>query len=444
MSDSAARLQQLLGGPALAALRLRLRRSYEQAPAATEPAVLRLSALAPHEAEAVQALAGLAPRRSASVQLDLAVLAQRLQAAGLGTGLRDVLEQLDGPIAPRAADRAAAASAWAAVLAGPVHPGHLQLRPLLALPAGAGLLKRLAGNDPARAIALCEQAARVLGALPGQGQPRASLAAQCLGNAHALDLGQPVATLVLAGLRQAARDARPPSRTYPVAAGVDESETGIGTGPRSGTDIDNPSDSEAEPNESIRAQWAAQGISVNELARPALGLNLPHAGCTADGQPRYWSLRHLLREPPAWAVAQRAVFVCENPNLLAMAADALGPRCAPLVCSDGMPAAAQRALLAQLRTAGATLRYHGDFDWPGIAIANRVLQDCGAQPWRMGTADYLAAVACAAADARAPLRGKAVSAAWDSTLGAAMQAAHCAVAEEALADVLLPDLAAAG
>jgi uncharacterized protein (TIGR02679 family) len=420
--EAGARLQQLLGGPDLAALRGRLRRAYEQAEAGDDPPVLRLSALAPHEAEALQALAGRAPSRSASVQLDVQALALSLQAAGLGSSLRSVLEALDGPIAPRAAERAAAASAWAALAANAPHPA---LQPLLASAAGLGLLKRLAGSDATRAGALCLQAARVLAALPAHGQPRASLAALCLGDAHALDQGQPVASLLLAAWRLAARDARRLS-----------SQNNQGSA--------DAADSAAEGDEGSRALWAAQGVSVNELARPALAINLPQAGLLPDGQPRYWSLRHLLRDPPAWAVSQRNVHVCENPNLLAMAADALGARCAPLVCTDGMPAAAQRALLAQLAAVGARLHYHGDFDWAGIAIANRVLQDFGAQPWRFGAADYRAAVAGAAAEARAPLRGPAVTALWDATLTAELQAAKCAIAEEALALTLLPDLAHAG
>ena len=421
--DASTRLQQLLGGPALAALRLRLRRSYEQSQAGAEPAVLRLSALAAHETEALQALAGRAPSRSTSVQIDLQSLASSLQAAGLGSSLRSVLEELDGPIAPRAAERAAAASAWAALAA---NTQHAALAPLLATPAGLGLLKRLAGSHADRASTLCQRATRVLAALPAQGQPRASLAALCLGNAHALDPGQPVATLVLAALRLAARGA------------TRLNNTGC-------SDTDADADSDAD--EGARALWAAQGVTVNELARPALAINLPLAGSAPDGQPRYWSLRQLLRDPPVWQVAQRDVFVCENPNLLAMAADALGLRCAPLVCTDGMPAAAQRALLMQLAAAGARLHYHGDFDWPGIHIANRVLQDFGARPWRLHAADYLAAVAGVAAtsaDSRAPLHGKAVVAAWDGTLTAALQTAQCAIAEEALAQTLLPDLAAAG
>jgi hypothetical protein len=42
---------------------------------------------------------------------------------------------------------------------------------------------------------------------------------------------------------------------------------------------------------------------------------------------------------------------------------------------------------------GAVLRYRGNFDWPGVAIANRVITYFGAVPWRMGRADYEAALA---------------------------------------------------
>ena len=49
------------------------------------------------------------------------------------------------------------------------------------------------------------------------------------------------------------------------------------------------------------------------------------------------------------------------------------------------------AALAQVAP-GARLRYHGDFDWPGLHIANRVMRDCAARPWRLGAADCRAAV----------------------------------------------------
>jgi uncharacterized protein (TIGR02679 family) len=114
-------------------------------------------------------------------------------------------------------------------------------------------------------------------------------------------------------------------------------------------------------------------------------LNVPMEGggylAGEAGEPAYATLRRLLRTPPRLAVAGRTVYVCKNPNLVAIAAGRLGSRCAPLVCTDGMPAAAQRTLLAQLAKTEARLLYHGDFDWPGLRIANRVMRSFGAQPW---------------------------------------------------------------
>ena len=176
---------------------------------------------------------------------------------------------------------------------------------------------------------------------------------------------------------------------------------------------------------------------VNELARPALALNLP--GCGSAGEPAYLSLRLLLRAPPAWAVSSIDVFVCENPNLLALAADRLGTGCAPLVCTDGMPVAAQRALLDQLAQAGARLHVHADFDWPGLRIANHVLRSWPAQAWRMGTGDYEAA-ARAAPQREHDLGASDTTASWDARLAVAMQHHGPSVAEEALASSLLEDL----
>jgi len=133
------------------------------------------------------------------------------------------------------------------------------------------------------------------------------------------------------------------------------------------------------------------------------------------------------------------VFVCENPNVVALAADALGDACAPLVCIDGMPAAAQQAVLSQLREAGARLHYHGDFDWPGISIANFVMQTWKAAPWRMSTLDYEKAAAPAASP-DGHLTGRPVAANWDEHLADAMQRRGRAVAEEAVVDALLQDL----
>jgi uncharacterized protein (TIGR02679 family) len=182
-------------------------------------------------------------------------------------------------------------------------------------------------------------------------------------------------------------------------------------------------------------------VLVNELARPALVLNLPLEGgghlAGEAGEPAYAALRRLLRAPPRLAVAGRPVYVCENPNLVAVAADRLGPRCAPLVCTEGMPAAAQRTLLAQIAKAGTQLFYHGDFDWPGIRIANVVMRDFGAAPWRFGAADYAAAAGTASGQA---LTGAPVAASWDAALAPSMQRHGLAIPEEGVATALLRDL----
>jgi uncharacterized protein (TIGR02679 family) len=85
------------------------------------------------------------------------------------------------------------------------------------------------------------------------------------------------------------------------------------------------------------------------------------------------------------------------------------------------------------------VRYHGDFDWPGIAIARRVFER-GAVPWRFGRDDYVEAVQRLPADSRLGLSGRVEATPWDEGLGDAMAAADVAVHEEAIVEVLLADL----
>jgi uncharacterized protein (TIGR02679 family) len=113
-----------------------------------------------------------------------------------------------------------------------------------------------------------------------------------------------------------------------------------------------------------------------------------------------------------------------------------------MVCTAGNPTLVVTSLLARLIEDGAVLRYRGDFDWPGVAIANRVITDFGAVPWRMGRADYEAALAGAGrglADLPA-LEGRPVDAAWDAELTPSMKRAGKSVHEEALLDLLVADV----
>jgi uncharacterized protein (TIGR02679 family) len=103
-----------------------------------------------------------------------------------------------------------------------------------------------------------------------------------------------------------------------------------------------------------------------------------------------------------------------------------------------MPGAAQQTLLGQLAAAGARLRYHGDLDWAGLRIANFVMREFGAIPWRLAASDYLA-VAAETGPRLAP--EQAVAAAWDAELAAAMLARRLGVHEERVVETLLRDLA---
>ncbi len=404
------RLHKLLGGNELAALRQRLRRHFERAVPGAPPGLLRLGSLSVAEREALALLTGRPPRITKSMQIDVALIDAMLSDAGIVGSLREALEHIDGPIVHLASIRAEAEAGWSAVVAACAHPA---LASYLQASAALGLLKRLARQDTLAGEHLLKAAQAVLRRLPAGGLARAQLAAEVLGNAHALDTGQAIATLVLATWRQ-----------------IEKAQSSI-------------DDSDDAPDEHTRDIWARAGVLVNELARPALLLNLPVQSnevpvCTL-GEPAYLSLRRLLRTPPNWAVTDRTVFVCENPNLVAIAADHLGVGCAALVCTDGMPAAAQRTLLRQLARAGARLRYHGDFDWPGVQIANHVIRTWGADPWRFGAPDYEAAAA-SAPHTRRDLTNACVVASWDAALAPAMQRVGLAIAEEAVATSLVGDL----
>lgn len=416
MTDAAEeRLRRLLGGDHLASLRKRLRRRFERAPLNGVVESFRIGDLTASEHAALASVLGRPQHYANSMRIDVRMVDAAFRNSGIASSLRDALERLDGPIANLACERFQSQTLWSDVIRGCNHPG---LVGLLENPAGLGLLKRLAKREPSAASRLCRRAEAVLQRLPANGITRSQLAAEVLGDAHALDSGRATATIVMAVCRQAI------PRTY------DDS-------------MEESPDEERQNGERERDIWAKVGVLVNELARPALFLNLPTSETESygrpPGEPAYASLRVLLRSSPVWNVAGREVYVCENANLLSIAADRWGADCAPMVCTDGMPAAAQRCILSQLASAGARLRYHGDFDWPGLRIANHVMREHGVQPWRFRAEDYEAALRSASAIA-APLAGKVVDAVWDPALTKAMQHHQVSIAEEGLAASLLGDL----
>jgi uncharacterized protein (TIGR02679 family) len=195
-----------------------------------------------------------------------------------------------------------------------------------------------------------------------------------------------------------------------------------------------------------RELLAKVGIIADDVSTPVLVLNVRAASSGllattlnryADaGEPLHVTGRQLQREDIRFATPpDRVVFACENPTVLAAAADALGAECRPLICTSGQTRTAARELFRAFRATGARVRYHGDFDWPGITIARGLYGREGAEPWRMQTSDYLDG------PEGPPLQGGPVETPWDATLAPAMVARGRAVHEEAVLAELLRDLA---
>lgn len=341
------------------------------------------------------------------------------------------LAQLDEIIAHRSPYRGLAA-AVAAVTGRPLHDRRAQrsaaaaareqpltlIRELLASEAAfaevtwgeawlagirrSGLLTRAA--DPAQPA---RHAVTVLAELlPGAVlASRTELAARLTGSAHGLDDGTIVAHLVLRALALDAGSAPP------ATAGA------------------------------RRDLWERYGVNADTVSSTSLVLGVLADGdqpvarrlrLAADaGEPVHITPRDLRNLCP---VRHGRVLVCENPRVLEAMADRFGGA-VPAVCTSGQPRLVTLELLRRMVRAGAELWYHGDFDWPGVAIANRVIAEVGAQPLLMAAADYQAAAR--SGRAALGLTGVPVAASWDPALATAMARLGVAVHEEAVLGDLL-------
>jgi len=351
-----------------------------------------------------------------TVRVDLAELDEVIGARS-GGGLVAVVAALTGPLTDRVAlrsDRDTARQApYTAVRAWlDEHPDAARgwTEPWLAAVRSAGVLSRMpAGASASRALL---QAARLAAELtevpPPPAAARNELAARHTGDAHALDDGAVCGALVLRALALAAGSPAPRS-----------------------------------PAER-RVLWEAVGVNSDRVSTTVLTLGLQPVGsgplarrlqdAAGVGDPVHLTAWDLDRAAVA-VPARTSVLVCENPRVLEAAATRHGGAYA-VVCTSGMPATVALTLLEQLAAAGAHLRYHGDFDWAGVVIANRLVQRVGCLPWRMSAADYLAAVG----PDGLPLSGSPVEASWDDKLGAAMCGVGLAVHEEAVLEELLQGL----
>ncbi|WP_436739856.1 TIGR02679 family protein [Streptomyces sp. BBFR102] len=402
------RLRRLLGVPELAWLVERVRGRL----VAGQPLTGAVFLATPTQGQrsAAERLLGRPPGggRSLSVRLE-AVDAVLRRSDVSPEGLTAAVTALTGPVTPLAESRAEERAAWDRAH----EPLDALVRDRPELTAWAarvraeGLARRL-GRAPDSVRTLLTAVSAALRELPAD--PAVSLAAfaaRVLGSAHGLDDGTPEATLTLSGIRAL---------------------TGFADG--SGT-------------EWRRDAWASAGLLKDELSSTVLALNLrgsPALDWMADeGEPAVLTLRQLIRRPPS--AASPTVRICENPTILAAAADALKAACPPLVCLQGQPSAAALALLRHLHGNGSVLHYHGDFDWGGFRIAGALLRRVPWQPWRYTAADFRRALTAGDPELPPrPLTGVPTATPWDPDLAEALAEAGTRVEEERELDLLLSDL----
>ncbi len=410
------RLNRLLGDPELAWVVGRARRRIEFGQPMCGTITQRSAT--PAERDAVARLFGRPPRAARGLTVSLDELDALLRRSGIHEGgLADAVTTLTGPITARTDRIADQERAWAGAFKriDAASAGRAELAEWLVRIRTSGVVKRLAGGSPAAGRDLLDAVASLVVALPRPGgESLSAFAAHITGRAHALDEGSPLGTLALGAARALAGLEAP---------GPDES-----------------------PAEARREAWAAVGVLCDELSSIVLTLGLPGdasdtgrllAAAGAAGEPLWLTLRQLVRTPPQWHGID-AVVVVENPSVIALAAEVLGPRASPIVCTNGQPRAAAMLLLRSLARAGIRLCHHGDFDWGGLTIGNFLHRRVPVEPWQFDRDAYLRAVAIH--PHAAPLSGSPVEASWDSTLTEAMLDAGQQIEEELVADDLLETL----
>ena len=400
------RLQRLLGSADLAWLVERVRRRIERGETITGTVTLAGSTAA--QRDAVERLLGRRPRSGGALSVRLDDVDALVRRSGAHPdGLAAAVVALRGPVANRAADAAEREASWAAAFA-PLDAVGAALRAWADGLRATGVVRR-AEPEPSAAAVLLRDLAAAVEALPVEAEPVGRFAERVLGSAHALDVDRPLTALLFGAAR--------------VLGGVGD---GQGASWR-------------------REVWASVGLVRDELSSTVLTLGLPGDAATptgrmlaalaAAGEPAVLTLRQLAREAPRLPLRGRTLSVCENPVVVAAAADQLGPRSAPLVCAGGQPGAAVMALLRIAVAAGASLRYHGDFDWGGLRIGNVLFDRLPMAHWHFDAVSYRAAAGTGRA-----LTGPPVPASWDPDLAPAIAATGRAVEEERVLDTLLADL----
>jgi uncharacterized protein (TIGR02679 family) len=381
---------------------------------------LRITKIDTQERTALSQLLGKA-LTSDTVTIRLDALDSRLRASAAGLGLVETLRAIGPPLTDRRAVRASAVArrelVWSA------GADSLEASPLKTETWARQWydgLRRVGipgGIAPEAAARTLQQAVQVLALLLGPERSgtrgRGELAAEVTGSAHGLDDGTWLARLVQRGIALAHESDLPDN-----AAGR-------------------------------RALWRLAAVTPDEVSSTVLAYGLrPLGDGWRERALRERTLHHAethltlrdVHDLDLTLPSGTVVRICENPRVVEAAADAGCSQ--PLVCTSGSAATVVLTLLDALAADDCHFAYHGDFDWPGIALANRIIRRYDASPWRLSAEDYeqLATRTQAQGVPQLPLAGEPVTANWDPGLAPAMTGLGIALHEEATLDLLVADL----
>jgi uncharacterized protein (TIGR02679 family) len=447
VGDRAA-LDRLLGPPEMAWFVDRVRGRILAAGGAPLSGVVQLNEPTAEQRAAAVRLLGRPRRTGAALRVDLAIVEQILRRGPWPAGLADAVEVLSGPVVDRSAEREREAAAWDAVREG--LSGTIAQYPRLAAWWDAwcrsGALKRAARAEadrtsttpsPAVAADLVDRLALLFENLPASGEPLAVLAGRVVGDAHGLDASRPLGRL---------------AATAVGVAFLPDAEDRVG-------------------DPSVRDAWAAGGVVLSNVASTVLCLGVPGVSLAgaevaspsarsataasleamrAARMPLLLTLDQVRSGGIRELQAGSTVHVCENPTIVEVVAahwarsiavaDERGVGSPVLVCTSGQPSTAVLELLQVLTAEGAECRYHGDFDWAGLRIAQSLGVSVPWTPWRYLAADYRAAVGEGKPSRH--LAGIPAESPWDPTLAVAMAERGLALEEEVVADLLAADVLA--
>lgn len=334
------------------------------------------------EVHAVSALTGSQTLRPGSI-LTAETLEAALRETRFGCDLRYALEiHFEEPIVTLEERREAKRRAWEETRASlerildeaPI-PVDTRTRLRSWLVDDTRELQRRHTQDPARLLREFGAAVRAIAHLPGPDRPDkivalAVLATRALGDPHALDANAPAASLFDRAL----------AHLHPEVA-----------------------DAHARGAEGRDELLAAAGIARDRTSPKVDAFGLlsadPGLAWLTEHPLTTFTLRALeaLRGRGLHA-ARNTAFVVENPAVFDQIVERLAEVPADerptVVCTNGWLNLADRLLLRELTRNGTRIRYSGDFDANGLAIAATVLHGFApaAELWRMTPNDYLAAL----------------------------------------------------